>query len=307
MGACGSKKRKDSTPTPTAGSTNGIRASSRSAISASDSGSEKRSITPSSPKSSPPSKKKSSEKTSTINRPEKHKLVLVDNWLPTKQINQTESGGQHKSSYNRPGINDRFVEFALSGRVLSELIEDNPPPKGWNEKLIRSYPVQCTVLCKGTEQSVYQAVIHVNDECLSTKRTFLSFYQIKPHQMNPEDFVAWCQTNKMHNTVADYISLYIASRFHGPGSTCLRGMIHEKRLIKIEMTDRFITPRGVYRAIVFQARSMPSVCRLVNIYLQRLSASDYQRVRCALPDVTKLNPDDWKLERLLVKDIYSRP
>ncbi|TPP60683.1 hypothetical protein FGIG_00221 [Fasciola gigantica] len=296
MGNCCSKKRKDKTPTATAiqsdGIPSGIRTPPRPTVPATETVSEKRTVTPST-KSSPPPKKIIGN-TESKGRAEKFKLTFEG----TKLSNQKrDKNGQQRISNHQFGKNDRVAEYVQSGQHLSELIENNPPPKDWNDELVSDYPIQCMVFGTETEQPVYQVIIHINDESLSVKRSFLAFYKIQPHLMHPEDFVQWCRDNKMHNTISDLISLYIASRYYGPGSTCLRGLMHDKRVINIEMTDRFFTPRGVYRAIVFRTSSMPSVYRLVNTYLQRLSWTDYLKVRCTLPDISTTDQSKWKRER----------
>lgn len=264
----------------------------QSSPSSMESANEKKAIP--NPQSSFNSKGKNSDNKTSDGRTEKLRLTFAGDWSP---IHKTEETVPEKPSKNKSGNVDRFAEFVELEHNLSELIDDNPPSKDWNDKLVQTYPVQYTVVGKESEKPVYQLTIHVNDESVSAKRSFLAFYQIQPHLMLPTDFVVWCQNNRMYNTISDSINLYRVSQYYGPGSTSLRSLINEKGATGIHMTDRFVTPRGVYRAIVFQARSMPCAYRLVKRYIQRLSWSDYMRVRCALPDILTIEHSEWKRNR----------
>ncbi|KAA0184279.1 hypothetical protein FBUS_08676 [Fasciolopsis buskii] len=253
---------------------------------------EKKAVT--NPQSGLNSKSKNSDNRTLDGRTEKLRLTFAGDWSP---IHKTEETVPEKSLKNKSGNVDRYADFVELEHHLSELIDDNPPSKDWNHKLVQTYPVQYIVLGKETEKPIYQLTIHVSDESVSAKRSFLAFYQIQPHLMLPADFVVWCQNNRMYNTISDSINLYRVSECYGPGSTSLRSLINEKGVTGIHMTDRFFTPRGVYRAIVFQARSMPCVYRLVKRYIQRLSWSDYMRVRCSLPDILTIEHSEWKRDR----------
>lgn len=179
---------------------------------------------------------------------------------------------------------DKFIAFTRSGGNIDDLIANNAPPAGWNDILLQKYPVTCKPIKVGGDRSIYRAVIHVNDEELSTKRHFLAFHQILVHRMEPAEFIKWCKQHEMYNTVTDYIALYVASRFHGHGSACLRGLARDRNAIKVDITDRFFAPNGVFRAIVFHAHTLADVRRLVNSYLQRLTPSARRSARCGFPE-----------------------
>ncbi|CAL8072697.1 unnamed protein product [Calicophoron daubneyi] len=210
------------------------------------------------------------------------------------KLNTTESGENapqrstpvNKAYRGAPNVldNDKFVQFVQEGGSISDLIEMHPPPDGWNENLLRKYPVGCTEVLTDNERVEYQGIIHVNDEDMYTKRHFLAFYNVSVHTMYPTDFIRWCRDHSMHNTIADYIGLYQASRFHGPGSTSLKGLAKDPNALGIEMSDRFVTPYGVFRAIVFRACSLFDVRRIANAYIRRLLPSAYRSVRCYFPE-----------------------
>ncbi|KAG5453118.1 hypothetical protein CSKR_104172 [Clonorchis sinensis] len=195
--------------------------------------------------------------------------------------------------------NDGFVRFVKSGGLMGDLIESNKPPPGWNEMLRKRYPVCCKPVETKDGSLLYQATIHINDEELATKRHFLAFFQIRPHLLDPHEFIDWCKQNHMYNTILDYIALYATSRLHGPGSMCLRGLPKEPNAVKVMMTDRFVLPTGIFRAVIFYARTEQAVRRMVNIYLKRLPPSAARSVRCGFPEELVINS---KLARAVTQD-----
>ncbi|KAF7255382.1 hypothetical protein EG68_07539 [Paragonimus skrjabini miyazakii] len=246
----------------------------------------------------------SEEKDNHVEKPEPVEQNLASSGMNGKKSSKTEADAMHLSKYaSRDAralevhglMNDKFVQFIRSGGVIGDLLELNLAPSGWNENLLTTYPTGCKEIHSKDNHLLYQVTIHVNDEEISTKRHFLAFYQLRLHLMDPNEVIDWCKQHQMYNTVADYIALYIASRFHGPGSMCLRGLASDPQAVKVEMTDRFYAPSGVFRAIVFQAQTMQAARRLVNTYLQRLQPTAFRSVRCGFSD--KFNQLDGKMLR----------
>ncbi|KAF6775594.1 hypothetical protein AHF37_04831 [Paragonimus kellicotti] len=250
----------------------------------------------------------SEEKDNYVKNSEPVEQNLAISGLNEKNSSKKEVDNIHVSNYASPKttldvralevhglVNDRFVQFIRSGGIIGDLLELNLAPAGWNETLLETYPTCCKEIHTKDNRLLYQVTIHVNDEEISTKRHFLAFYQLRLHLMDPNEVIDWCKQHQMYNTIADYIALYIASRFHGPGSMCLRGLASDPQAVKVEMTDRFYAPSGVFRAIVFQAQTMQAARRLVNTYLQRLQSTAFRSVRCGFSD--KFNQLDGEVLR----------
>ncbi|KAF5397987.1 hypothetical protein PHET_08958 [Paragonimus heterotremus] len=253
----------------------------------------------------------SDEKDNYVKNPEHVEQNLASSGLNGKNSSEKEADAMHMSKYGRDAralevhglVNDRFVQFIRSGGVIGDLLELNLAPAGWNETLLTTYPTCCKEIHTQDNRLLYQVTIHVNDEEISTKRHFLAFYQLRLHLMDPYEVIDWCKQHQMYNTVADYIALYIASRFHGPGSMCLCGLASDPQAVKVEMTDRFYAPSGVFRAIVFQAQTMQAARRLVNTYLQHLQPTAFRSVRCGFSD--KFNQLDRKMLRQKPQQLVS--
>ncbi|KAF8560923.1 hypothetical protein P879_09797 [Paragonimus westermani] len=153
-------------------------------------------------------------------------------------------------------MNDKCIQFIRSKGVIGDLLELNLARAGWNENLLATYPTCCKEIQTNDSRLLYQMTIQVNDEDISTKRHFLAFCQLRVHLLSPSEVIDCRKQYHMYNTVAGFIPLFIASRFHGPGSMCLCGLASDPQAVKVEMTDRFYAPSGIFRAIVFQAQTM---------------------------------------------------